>query len=137
MRALLLCIIACGIVVPLGAGSAKQPTTTSVCYVARNAGKLIGKRVHAEGYVLNLGSHGFVLAAKRSDCSSLLALHIDNVSGTEDWQKAFATSLGPRHAILVGTVGWEAAQAMQGRNPSLTVERVVYLSQHEAGANDF
>ena len=137
MRAVTLCVVACSIVVPTEASSAKQPAATSVCELARNAAKLTGKRLQVEGYILSLSSHGFVLVGKRRDCASQLALRIDNVNGTDAWRKAFATSLGPKRAMLVGTVGWEKARATGGRNPSLAVEQVVYLSQREADADDF
>jgi hypothetical protein len=137
VRAFFLCAIVGSVVVPAHAIAALQPASTSVCDVSRDAGKLIGRRLRVEGYVLNLGSHGLVLTGARRDCElGQLVLRIDHVANNKAWQKAFANSLGPKRAILVGTVGWERAR-FGGRNPALTVEQVIYLSPHDTELSNF
>jgi hypothetical protein len=118
--------------------AAEQLAPSPVCQVARDAAKLIGKRVRVEGYVWNLSSHGFVLTGKRRDCKSgQLGLWTKDVADNVTWRSAFATSLGPKKAILVGTVRWQQARFSGGRNPALTVERVEYLSPREADLQRF
>lgn len=133
MRLLLLMIIM-GALSPSVAG---QSAPAPVCEVARDAAKLIGKRVRVEGYVWDLGSHGFVLTGRRQDCKfGQLGLWTQHVDSSPTWRKAFATSLGPKRAILVGIVRWQKTR-LGGRNSALTIERVDYLSRREAGTKDF
>lgn len=110
---------------------------TPVCQVIRDARELIGKRVQVDGYVQNLGSHGFVLTGRRSDCDGILVLRIEALVSNRSWWKAFENSLGPKRATLVGTVGWQKARYDNGRNPALEVDRVLYLSPQEANPTDF
>jgi hypothetical protein len=139
MRAFFLCALVGSLIAPMSASAAGQPAPTSVCQVIRNAAKLTDKRLRVEGYVSDLGSHGFVLIGKRRDCreEGILVLRIGRVRSNEAWRKAFAGSAGLKRAILVGKVGWVPSQYFGGRNPALTVERVIYLSQQQADESDF
>lgn len=118
---------------PVAAG---QPA--HVCQVSHAAAKLIGKRLRVEGYIWDLGSHGFVLSGKRDDCKAgQLGLWTNQVNGSPAWRNAFANSLGPKRAVLVGTIRWQEARFGAGRHPALTVERVEYVSPREADLKDF
>ena len=138
MRLFLLGTIIVGVLNPSMAVAAGKPAPSSVCQVARDAAKLIGKRVRVEGYVWDLSSHGFVLTGKRRDCKvGQLGLGTEHVKSRPTWRKAFANSQGPKRAILVGTVRWQKAGFSGGRNPALTVERVEYIGRREADLKDF
>lgn len=138
MRLLLLGTIIVGVLNPSMAVVAGQPAPAPVCQVARDAAKLIGKQMRVEGYVWDLGSHGFVLTGKRQDCKvGQLSLWTEQVNSSPTWRKAFANSQGPKRAILVGTVRWQKAGFSGGRNPALTVERIEYVSRSEADLKDF
>jgi hypothetical protein len=138
VKAFLRCALVGFILIPNNATAAVWPASTPVCQASRDARKLIGKRVRVEGYILNLSSHGFVLTSKRRDCElGQLFLKTRRVDSSPDWRHAFARSLGPKRAILVGTVQWEKARFTRGRNPTLAVERIVYLSQRDADPKDF
>jgi len=119
-------------------GQSAAPPPLSVCAASESATKFIGKRVRVEGYIFDLSSHGFVLASDRT-CKSRgqLKLVIKNgVYESEVWRKAFAKSLGPKRAILVGIVHWRDARA-GGRAPALLVERVEYIANREADLKSF
>ena len=138
MRLFILGTILVGALSPNRAVAAGRPGPSPVCEVARDAAELIGKRVRVEGYIWDLSSHGFVLTGKRRDCKvGQLSLWTENVDSSPTWRRAFANSLGPKRAVLVGTVRWQRARFSGGRNPSLTVERVEYVSQREADLKDF
>jgi hypothetical protein len=138
MRLYFLGIVVCAVAGPSIAIAADQRHPAAVCQVARDAAKMIGQRVRVEGYVWDLGSHGFVLTGKRRDCKAgQLGLWTDHVDSNPAWRKAFAQSLGPKRAILIGTVRRQQARFSKGRNPGLTVERLEYLSQREANLKDF
>ena len=117
---------------------ATQSSTLHVCQVARHASDLIGHRVRVEGYVLDLGSHGFVLVGRRRECTAgQLGLWTADVGNSPTWRTAFSTSVGPKRAILVGIVRWEQAHFGTGHKPALRLERVEYLSQRDADLKDF
>jgi len=102
------------------------------------ATKLIGKRVTVEGYIFDLSSHGFALIGKRRECLGALFLLTEQVDSGAIWRKAFANSLGPKRAVLVGTVGWQQPHfGGSGHVPALRVERVQFLSPHEAALKNF
>jgi len=133
VRAFFLCAVVGSLLIPASAIAAAKPASTSVCQVSRDASKLIGKRLRVDGYVSNLGTHGFVLVGKRQDCEGKLVLRTGQAARSKAWRKAWDDgSLVPKRAVLVGTVGWQKARFTDGRNPALTVEQVVYLSPHEA-----
>ena len=118
--------------------SAGQFAPTPICQISRDAAKLIGKRVKVEGYIFNLGSHGFVLTGKRRDCNAVLGLWTANVDGTPMWRRAFENSLGPKLAVLIGIMKWQQPHfGGPGHVPALTIEHVQYLSQREADLKDF
>lgn len=118
--------------------AAAQGRTLPVCHVSADAAKFIGKRVRVEGYIFDLSSHGFVLASKRN-CKGRgqLGLWVQRVADTPVWRKAFTDSGGPKRAVLVGVVRWNKLRYGAGRNPALTVERVVSISSREADPEDF
>ena len=113
------------------AASGKQPKL-DVCRVAAQSADWIGKVVRVEGYVVNLGTHGYVLTSGRG-CAGRgqLGLSTDQIDGTAIWQKAFASSDGPKRAVLIGKIRWEQAR-MGGRNPALELQRVESISSREA-----
>jgi hypothetical protein len=138
VRAIFLCAVFGSLAVPADAVETVQPASTSVCKVASDAAKLIGKRLRVDGYVSNLGAHGFVLVGKRRDCEGQLVLRVRQSATGKAWRMAWNNgSLGPKRAILVGTVGWLKARYGDGRNPALTVEQVVYLSPSDSNQDDF
>jgi hypothetical protein len=135
---LLLVGILVGVLSPSAAAAAVQPSAVPVCQIAHDAAKLIGKRVRVSGYIWDLSSHGFVLTSKRRDCNvGQLGLWTEDVDSSPTWRSAFANSLGPKRAVLVGTVRWQHARFGKGRNPALTVERIEYLGRREADLKDF
>jgi hypothetical protein len=110
----------------------------SVCAVSQHPGAFVGKRLTLDGYVNDLGSHGFVLAAKRG-CKGrgLVELRDDAVLDNPTWRRVFLRgTVGPRHATLTGVVYW-------GRNrggaliPALRIERIERLAEHDADLRDF
>jgi hypothetical protein len=138
VRAIFLWAVVGSLCVPANAIAAAPSASTSICQVSRDAAKLIGKRLRVEGYVFNLGSHGFVLVGKRRECEGQLVLRIGHPGSSKAWRAAWNDgSLGPKRAILVGTVGWQKARLTDGRNPALTVEQVIYLSPHDGNLSDF
>lgn len=115
-----------------------QGAATPVCQVIRNDANLIGKQVTIEGYIFDLGSHGFALTGKRRECTGALFLWTQRVDRNAIWRRAFANGLGPNRAVLVGTVKWQQPHfGGTGRVPALVVERIEFLSSHEADLNDF
>lgn len=106
-----------------------------VCKISTEAREWIGKRVTVEGYIVDLGTHGFVLVAS-AGCKQFnqLGLTVNQVEGTAIWRNAFSTSLGPKRGILVGVVQWRRAP-MGGFNPDLQVERIVSIAKHEADSS--
>lgn len=117
----------------LVAASPRSPAP--VCQIARDAAKLIGQRVRVEGYVWNLGTHGFVLTGERQCKSGLLSLSAEHVSGTPIWRKAFADKMGVRRAVLTGTVRWKKFEF--GHRPALSIERVEHVGRREADLPNF
>jgi Domain of unknown function (DUF4431) len=114
------------------ASIASQLRTIPVCSAIWGADQLIGQRVRVEGYILSLGSHGFVLASKRRDCKrgGQLGLQVgDSVINDPSWRRAFRNSLGPKRATVIGTVKWREAGLVSARNPALTVERVQLIGE--------
>jgi hypothetical protein len=107
-------------------------TTLSVCRVSAEARDWVGKRIVVQGYIVDLGSHGFALVSGR-ECKTngQLALFTGNVGGSAIWQKAFTGSIGPKHAVLIGVVRWERAR-VSGHVPALEVEQVASIANHEA-----
>lgn len=138
MRLIVLSTFSLGLLPLSPAVAVRQSAPTTVCQVARDAAKLIGRRVRVEGYIFDLSSHGFVLIDKRQACKAgQLGLWTQHVNGSPAWHKAFANSLGPKRAILVGTVRWQKARVSGGRNPALAIERVEYLGQRDADLKEF
>jgi hypothetical protein len=111
--------------------------TIPVCTVSSDAPAFIGKRVTLDGYINDLGSHGFVLAAKKG-CRgrSLVKLSIDTVIDKPVWRRAFANSIGPKHAVLTGVVYWVRNRA-GALVPALRIERVEQIAAHDADVRDF
>jgi hypothetical protein len=138
VRAIRLCLLIGCVVSQPSAHAAAQAAAVPVCQVIRNNTKLIGKRVTVEGYIFDLSSHGFALIGKRRECLGALFLLTEQVDSGAIWRKAFANSLGPKRAVLVGTVGWQQPHfGGSGHVPALRVERVQFLSPHEAALKNF
>ena len=131
----MLLAVALGAAAKPASGAPQKPL--SVCTVSTDAPRFVGKRVRVEGYIFDLGSHGFVLASKRS-CKEQgqLKLQIRWVSETKVWQSAFANSDGPKRAILIGVIRWKSAR-YQGVIPGLDVERVAWIAARDADESDF
>lgn len=122
---------------PNTAVAIKLPPPVSACQASKHAAQLIGRSVLVEGYVINLGSHGFALVGKRRDCpTGLLRLRTDNLGSQSVWWKRFATNLGPRRATLLGWVRWQNAR-FGDRRPVLLIDQVLYLSPRESDPKDF
>lgn len=137
MKAFVLYAVLGGVVIPSPSTAAGKSASASVCHVIRDARELIGERVQVDGYVQDLGSHGFVLTGMRRNCAGILVLQIQALASNRSWWKAFGDSVGPKRATLVGTVRWVKPRYDNGRIPALKVERVLYLSSEEANPKDF
>jgi hypothetical protein len=132
------CLFGLGLLTPAAASQLVAHQPMSVCVASANAPKLAGKRIRVEGYIFDLSSHGFVLASKRS-CQSRgqLGLLTNRVHDTQVWRGAFAKSMGPKRAVLIGVVQWRKARDGGGQVPVLAVERVESIAAREADLNDF
>lgn len=110
------------------AHAATSPPPLTVFQVRAQASHLIGTQIRVEGYIVNLNSHGWVLATKPS-CKreSQIGLRVERVEDTAAWKKAFRDSWGPKRAVLIGVLRW-----VNPVYPELTIQRVQNISSREA-----
>ena len=112
--------------------STAAPTNLSkidVCRVAANPTVWIGKQLRVEGFIIDLSSHGVVMASSRK-CKTRgqVQLYVQSVFRTTAWNNVFTATAGPRKAVLIGTLTWQGG----GRSPALEVSRVESISASDA-----
>ena len=114
-----------------GPASAAPVRSVPICALAPHADKSIGKTVRVQGYVINLSSHGLILASRRGDCRELvqIGLRTNLMRRTSTGQKLLRIEAGAsRRATVIGIVGWTRARFSNDPIPVLFLTEVEALA---------